>query len=119
MLECFILEPFFRRIGKGRIGKEYTQIEWYTNGTLQLQRLAHEENGYGTWSNCDDEVPVTGAGDRLATLDLSDPKHPKLTKASSKLVMSTVRTFGSDSTTYEATGNASMDSFPETSFKAN
>lgn len=66
---------------KARDKVRYHRLEWYTNGTLQLQRLAHEQTGFGKWSRCDEEIPVTEAGDQLSPLDLDDPKHPKLQRA--------------------------------------
>jgi hypothetical protein len=58
----------------------YRRLEWSANGTLQLQRLAHEELGYGgAWAGADAFVPVTRpAGAPLAVLDIRDGKHPKL-----------------------------------------
>lgn len=61
-----------------RRNEQYGRLEWCLNGTLQLQRLAHEELGPGTWTDCDTEVPITDARETLATLDLADLKHPKL-----------------------------------------
>ncbi|KAF2138168.1 uncharacterized protein K452DRAFT_277984 [Aplosporella prunicola CBS 121167] len=56
----------------------YARLEWNANGMLQLQRLAHEEQGVGTWDRCAADVPVTNKGDKLATLDLEDLDHPRL-----------------------------------------
>jgi len=58
--------------------QEYKQLEWNTNGTLQLQRLAHEGLGAGTWSKAADWIPVTRQGDSLAILDSTNPNHPRL-----------------------------------------
>lgn len=58
--------------------RQFARLEWAVNGTLQLQRLAHESLGYGTWSHCDEEIPLTGDGEHLGTLDLDDLKHPRL-----------------------------------------
>jgi hypothetical protein len=48
------------------------------NGTLQLQRFAHEEIGFGTWSNGDDFPPITKRNEVLATLDFTNIRHPCL-----------------------------------------
>jgi hypothetical protein len=48
------------------------------NETFQLQRLAHEEVGLGTWSRTTDFIPVTKPREELALLDLSYPGHPRL-----------------------------------------
>lgn len=56
----------------------YGAIEWSQTGMLQLQRLAHEEAGYGEWSKCDQDVPVTEPGQLISTLDLRKVLHPRL-----------------------------------------
>lgn len=56
--------------------KDYRRLAWKSNGLLQLQRLAHEETGFGTWERCTKAVPVTAKGEVLATLDVTDPEHP-------------------------------------------
>ncbi len=56
----------------------YAKIEWSVNETLQLQRLAQERSGMGTWSRGTESVPVTARGDLLAALDLTNPTHPIL-----------------------------------------
>ena len=45
---------------------------------MQLQRLAHEELGFGTWSKTANANPATELDARLAILDISDLKHPVL-----------------------------------------
>ena len=64
----------------------YSVLEWSHTSTLQLQRLAHEEAGYGTWTSCDGDTPVTYPGEHLAPMDLSDIKHPVLKEHGSKKV---------------------------------
>ncbi|GAW18725.1 hypothetical protein ANO14919_082060 [Xylariales sp. No.14919] len=77
-LTSYILEPvsglLYRRWGF----KSYAHLEWASQTTLQLQRLAHEELGSGTWSNGTKEIPTTEVGDLLVSLDISDPDHPVL-----------------------------------------
>lgn len=46
----------------------------------KLQRLAHEDAGYGPWEKCDEEIPLVEDNVKLATMDLSDTKHPRLKK---------------------------------------
>ncbi|KAI0816727.1 hypothetical protein GGR55DRAFT_251277 [Xylaria sp. FL0064] len=43
-----------------------------TNATLQLQRLADEEAGFGTWSNCAETAELLGA------LSITNADHPIL-----------------------------------------
>ncbi|KAF2127586.1 hypothetical protein P153DRAFT_387328 [Dothidotthia symphoricarpi CBS 119687] len=56
----------------------YARAEWQVNSTLQLQRLAHEGIGLGTWSRGAESVPVTQRGELLAALDIKDADHPCL-----------------------------------------
>ncbi|KAI3329978.1 hypothetical protein F4824DRAFT_516016 [Ustulina deusta] len=56
----------------------HSRLEWVSNGTLQLQRLAHEELGFGEWTGGDGTVPTTTTLTQLARLDTSDFKHPRL-----------------------------------------
>ncbi|KAH8725985.1 hypothetical protein GQ44DRAFT_680159 [Phaeosphaeriaceae sp. PMI808] len=56
----------------------YGAIEWSQTSTLQLQRLAHEEAGYAEWIKCDRDVPVTGNGQLIGSLDISNHTHPLL-----------------------------------------
>ena len=58
----------------------YKRLAWATDNFLQLQRLAHEEVGFGDWDGCVDGVPVTSQGQKLALLDLQQPEHPRLQK---------------------------------------
>ena len=61
-----------------KLGKDiYQQLEWRSNNTLQLQRLAHEELGCGIWTGGDFPITTT-VGETLAVLDISEPDHPKL-----------------------------------------
>ncbi|GME42041.1 cytochrome p450 protein [Neofusicoccum parvum] len=77
----FILEPLANFIHRRcRKAESYALIEWSTNETLQLQRLAHEELGLGTWSRAMKSVPITEADEVLGLLDLADPDHPRLQK---------------------------------------
>lgn len=61
--------------------KDYRRLAWKSNGILQLQRLAHEEAGFGSWERCTKAVPVTAEGEVLAVLDVNDSEHPVLLKS--------------------------------------
>lgn len=56
----------------------YSRLEWTSNHTLQLQRLAHEELGVGEWTDCDKMIPAMLGGSHvdLAPLDLGEKDHP-------------------------------------------
>ena len=56
----------------------YARIEWQFGSTIQLQRLAHESVGSGTWSAAGSATPVTRSGEKLAAFDISDPQRPRL-----------------------------------------
>ncbi|KAL9621489.1 MAG: hypothetical protein Q9160_004019 [Pyrenula sp. 1 TL-2023] len=72
------IEPLFRYIQQHYRANLYKSLEWVTNETLQLQRLAHEELGAGTWVGTDEDLPTTEKDEPLAILDVSDDKHPRL-----------------------------------------
>ncbi|KAI1126759.1 hypothetical protein F5Y10DRAFT_293444 [Nemania abortiva] len=74
----YLLEPISKVLYNRWGYKKYAHLEWTTNATLQLQRLAHEELGFGTWSKGTEEVPATKDGELLACLDLTNPVHPVL-----------------------------------------
>lgn len=57
----------------------YSQLEWSSNSTLQLQRMAHEELGMGAWSKCTEDVPITRRGEMLGVLSVRRKEHPVLT----------------------------------------
>ncbi|KAK0614802.1 hypothetical protein DIS24_g11914 [Lasiodiplodia hormozganensis] len=81
ILVAATLEPLAgcvqRRWGKTR--GQYARLEWTATETLQLQRLAHEELGFGgAWTGAAETVPVTAPGELLAMLDVRDLEHPRL-----------------------------------------
>lgn len=56
----------------------YGHAEWQAGSTLQMQRLAHENLGFGTWTCTDEANPVTQAGDTLGVLDITCAKHARM-----------------------------------------
>lgn len=85
IITSYTLEFFVEWIQERANLSNYSRLEWTTNGTLQLQRLAHEELGFGTWTRTAEDCPVTKPGEQLAVLDISDPKHPRLKCTSTNL----------------------------------
>ncbi|KAF4546051.1 Cytochrome p450 protein [Lasiodiplodia theobromae] len=62
-------------------GTAYAQLEWWASDALQLQRLAHEMVGSGTWGGRLDSAPVTtGCDEKLATLDFDEERRRPLLK---------------------------------------
>ncbi|KAI0025906.1 hypothetical protein F4780DRAFT_789387 [Xylariomycetidae sp. FL0641] len=83
-----LLEPLAARLRRRTPAAAYARLEWVTNGTLQLQRLAYEEAGFGVWAGGDAAFPVpkstsSSAPLKLPPLDLSDRKHPRLPRKAS------------------------------------
>ena len=72
------MEPLFAFLFKRTWYNQYAYLEWTTNWILQLQRLAHEGMGYGSWSRGTSSVPVTEGNDLVACLDISRLEHPVL-----------------------------------------
>jgi hypothetical protein len=90
MVAAVLLEPLLAGLFKFRWFQRNTKLsyayaEWQAGSTLQLQRLAHESLGVGTWSNATGSVPVTAPGDALAVLDTSEYRHPRLVAPSIEL----------------------------------
>ncbi|KAI1734534.1 hypothetical protein F4680DRAFT_470779 [Xylaria scruposa] len=78
ILVSYLLEPIFEWLHKRKESSQYPYLEWVTNATLQLQRLAHEEVGFGTWTEGTETIPLTKAHELLGSLDITDPRHPVL-----------------------------------------
>ncbi|KAI0472517.1 hypothetical protein F4859DRAFT_522420 [Xylaria cf. heliscus] len=74
----FVLDPLFTCAQRRWKYREYENLEWISNETLQLQRLAYDESGQGRWSKCTNTIPVTAPDQKLGALNLEDPEHPRL-----------------------------------------
>ena len=71
-------EPLLRFVQRRHHVGLYQRLEWVTNETLQLQRMAHEGLGAGTWTGTADSLPTSMKDECLAKLDVSDETHPRL-----------------------------------------
>jgi hypothetical protein len=107
-----VLDPLMDFLRKRWGIKQYQQLEWVTNDTLQLQRLAHEEISIGTWSNATRPVPITQMGEKLALLDLSDPTHPKLLPTEETSGVSEAKTGMVDSVTVVDEATTPVETLP-------
>jgi hypothetical protein len=74
--ELFALLLWYPRLRSAKL--IYSQAEWQAGSTLQLQRLAHENLGLGTWTRTDEAIPVTEPGDALGVLDVTNTKHARM-----------------------------------------
>ncbi len=72
------IESVFRYIQRRWKLDSYAHIEWVTNSTLQFQRRAHEELGFGERSRCEESIYFVAGDVCLASLDVTDEKHPVL-----------------------------------------
>ncbi|KAF2729273.1 hypothetical protein EJ04DRAFT_568779 [Polyplosphaeria fusca] len=78
IITSFMLESLAMFIQKRRKADPYHRLEWSVNSTLQLQRLAHEALGFGTWSGGHGIIPLTERDEELAGVDCTDVEHPRL-----------------------------------------
>ncbi|KAI9868264.1 MAG: hypothetical protein M1830_005684 [Pleopsidium flavum] len=58
--------------------RDYQRVQWALDEKLQLQRLAYEEAGMGTWSGGTSFVPVTKFGETFGMPPDVDPDHPRI-----------------------------------------
>lgn len=56
----------------------HRRLQWIVDEKLQLQRLAFEEAGMGTWAGGAAAVPVTRLGERFGIPRNANPDHPRL-----------------------------------------
>lgn len=64
----------------------HSRLEWRAMSILQLQRMAHEGIGSGTWLKTTSETPITRPYERLGMLDIRNEKRPLLRSRTDELV---------------------------------
>jgi hypothetical protein len=67
IVASYATEPILACLHRRRKYKPYAYLEWVSNSSLQLHRLAHEEVGPNPWSNCDKQTQTTTAPDDPAS----------------------------------------------------
>lgn len=70
MIACLYRRDQARTLQRGG----YKYLEWTSNGTLQLQRLAYQGIKSGRWSGYTDDIPMTESGALLGDLTQSYPE---------------------------------------------
>lgn len=91
--------------------REYRYLEWTSNGTLQLQRLAYQGIKSGKWSGYTDEVPMTESGALLGDLTQSYPECPSspADKTHDTSIAQVVSAVSADSISEIATGSCTAN----------
>ncbi|KAI0173197.1 hypothetical protein GGR52DRAFT_590374 [Hypoxylon sp. FL1284] len=110
ILICIIsyaLEPILEFCHKRGKGNQYAYLEWTNNASLQLHRLANEQPGPGKWYRCTEEVPTADPAISLSCLDITDLKHPVLTRPSSNLNTSAEQRLGGSDRPVSSTSSIS------------
>ncbi|KAI7778233.1 hypothetical protein LA080_002498 [Diaporthe eres] len=115
ILTSYSLEPLLACLHRRRSYKQYAYLEWMTNDTLQLYRVAHEGPNEvdGTWSRCTSWVPTTAPGVLLSSLDISDLKHPRLPAKDQESMTPSLDASEGDTAPPEAVGSGDSDSDPD------
>lgn len=79
--QLLVLESIMAWIGKK--WARFQVVEWQLTSYLQLQRMAFEGRGRGTWSGLIDEVPTTLSGETFEPLEINDILAKQNTESSS------------------------------------
>jgi len=133
------LEPTLHWIRERYMKRDkYARLEWYSTGTLQLQRLAHEEPAFRgscsccktpggctpgrtctvTWLRGDKNVPINMDNAILAGLDISDGGRPLLRRSQLPVITTTTTITTTPATTLtpkdEKSLSATTQSIPVT-----
>lgn len=60
---------------------EHARLHWILDNVFQLQRIAYEAQGLGTWKNREGAIPVSDRNDRFgAWEDIADPNDHRVSK---------------------------------------
>lgn len=89
-MTSYLLEPILNYLHRRKQHKSYAHLEWISNNSLQLHRMAHEQLTGKEWAKCAEEIPTTDPKLSLANLDISDPEHPILREGETQKGMAEV-----------------------------
>ena len=78
ILTNLVLETIVGFIQRRYKTGSYRRLQWIVDGKLQLQRMAFEAAGMGTWSGGATPVPITRLGEKFGLPRDTDPDHPRL-----------------------------------------
>ncbi|PHH63863.1 hypothetical protein CDD81_5420 [Ophiocordyceps australis] len=70
VVTSYAMEPLYHLLWRRRGYKEHKFLEWATNETLQLQRVAYQGIGSGAWRGFTEAIPTTEQNTNLANLVL-------------------------------------------------
>lgn len=68
----------------------YQKLSWNLDGALQLQRMAFEEAGLGTWKNCASEIPLLESTEMIK-LPEWDALHPTIRGGNGTLISADIK----------------------------
>jgi hypothetical protein len=79
-----LIEPIIARLQRRHKYRQYQYLEWVTNGTLQLQRLAFQgaQVEDGEWEGFEDTIPTSKTSGPLP--DLTSAHRPQLVESEMK-----------------------------------
>ena len=81
IITSLFLSHIINLIGRKFHIADYKCIQWALDEKFQLQRLAYEEAGQGTWSGALSAVPITKSGEVIGIPNGIDRDHPRLSKS--------------------------------------
>lgn len=115
VITSYSLEPILACLHRRRKYRQYAYLEWVTNETLQLHRVAHERPNevVRTWSRCTGWVPTTAPGVLLSSLDISNLKHPRLPSKDQDSIASSLDTSEDNTAPPEGVGCGGSNPEPD------
>lgn len=73
VVASYVAEPICSCLYRRYKFREYANLEWTTNATLHLQRMAYQGIDSGEWTGQVDDIPKTKPGEILPDLPMRAP----------------------------------------------